>query len=48
MKLTSHGGGALLYEGTILNVTDPRASRCEKRIKNVNFHKKGLLESIIG
>lgn len=25
---TSHGGGALLYEGTILNVTDPRASRC--------------------
>lgn len=26
-QLTSHGGGALLYEGTILNVTEPRASR---------------------
>lgn len=26
-KLTSHGGGALRYDGTILNVTDPRASR---------------------
>lgn len=25
--LTSHGGGALLYDGTILNVTEPRASR---------------------
>lgn len=27
-KLTSHGGGALRYDGTILNVTEPRASRC--------------------
>lgn len=26
--LTSHGGGALRYEGTILNVTEPRASLC--------------------
>lgn len=28
LTCTSQGGGALLYDGTILNVTDPRASRC--------------------
>lgn len=27
LTCTSQGGGALLYDGTILNVTDPRASR---------------------
>ena len=27
---TSQGGGALRYDGTILKVTDPRASRCRK------------------
>lgn len=35
--LTSHGGGALRYDGTILNVTEPRASRC-KVYKNT-FHQ---------
>lgn len=32
--LTSQGGGLLRYEGTILKVTDPRASLCEKVNKN--------------
>lgn len=32
-KLTSHGGGALRYDGTILKVTDPRASRCVNKTK---------------
>lgn len=33
LTCTSQGGGALLYDGTILKVTDPRASRCKlKRI----------------
>lgn len=27
LTCTSQGGGALLYDGTILKVTDPRASR---------------------
>lgn len=27
IRLTSQGGGALRYDGTILKVTDPRASR---------------------
>lgn len=27
LTCTSQGGGALLYDGTILNVTEPRASR---------------------
>lgn len=31
LTCTSQGGGALLYDGTILNVTDPRASRCNSR-----------------
>lgn len=31
LTCTSQGGGALLYDGTILNVTDPRASRCNGR-----------------
>lgn len=31
LTCTSQGGGALLYDGTILNVTDPRASRCNNR-----------------
>jgi hypothetical protein len=30
LTCTSQGGGALLYDGTILNVTDPRASRCNR------------------
>ena len=31
LTCTSQGGGALLYDGTILKVTDPRASRCNSR-----------------
>lgn len=31
LTCTSQGGGALLYDGTILKVTDPRASRCNNR-----------------
>lgn len=30
LTFTSQGGGALRYDGTILNVTDPRASLCNK------------------
>lgn len=30
--ITSQGGGADRYEGTILNVTDPRASRWNSNI----------------
>lgn len=42
---TSHGGGALLYEGTILNVMDPRASRC-KMIINREFEISIFLQFI--
>lgn len=31
LTCTSQGGGALLYDGTILKVTDPRASRCNNQ-----------------
>lgn len=51
--LTSQGGGALLYDGTILKVTDPRASRWEKKTlfiqkklkydkTNVRLHKQKI------
>lgn len=30
---TSHGGGAFRYDGIILNVTDPRVSRCKCEYK---------------
>lgn len=35
LTCTSQGGGALLYDGTILNVTDPRASLCNKSTNNM-------------
>lgn len=33
-RLTSQGGGALLYDGTILNVTEPLASLWKFNEKN--------------
>lgn len=38
LTCTSQGGGALLYDGTILKVTDPRASLC----KNTQVFNTGI------
>lgn len=34
LTCTSQEGGALLYDGTILKVTDPRTSRCKTEKQN--------------
>lgn len=41
-ELTSQGGGALRYDGTILKVTDPRASRWKFNKKNETKQKKKM------
>lgn len=43
---TSHGGGAFRYDGIILNVTDPRASRCKHTQKKMNRDKLEIENSI--
>lgn len=44
LTCTSQGGGALLYDGTILKVTDPRASRCNRKQNRLRiFQRRGEL-----